>query len=144
MEKIIKRFQSFYKIINNCFVWQGYKDKDGYGTFYFKKKNRKAHRVSYYIKFGNIPKDMVIDHICKNPSCVNPKHLRLVTKRQNTMENSNSVGVKNARKTHCKEGHLFDKKYGTKKQQRYCSICENEKSKRLAKKWRKEANSVLC
>jgi len=26
---------------------------------------------------------MVIDHICHNPSCVNPEHLRQITHRQN-------------------------------------------------------------
>lgn len=140
MDKDIKRFESFYKIINNCFVWQGYKDKDGYGTFYFKKKNRRAHRVSYYIKFGDISKDMVIDHICKNRSCVNPEHLRLVTKEQNTMENSKSIGAVNKAKKFCKNGHVFDRFYG----QRYCSTCQAEKTKRLRAKWKSEAGSVLC
>lgn len=144
MEKDIKRFKSFYKIINNCFVWQNFLDKDGYGIFYFKKKNRKAHRFAYYIKDGDIPAGMVIDHICKNRACVNYKHLRLVTKIQNVMENSNSLGAINKRKTTCKMGHPFDKIYGKKKPQRYCSICENEKAKRLQKKWLKEANSILC
>jgi len=139
MEK--QRFESFYKIIDGCFKWIGYLDKDGYGTFYFRKKNRKAHRVSYFLEHGDIPKDLVVDHICRNRDCVNPKHLRLVTKTENTMSNSLSVGAINRAKTHCKYGHPLDKRYG---KQRYCSICSNEKSKRLRKKWLEEANSVLC
>lgn len=141
MEQDIKRFQTFYKIINNCFVWQGYLDKDGYGSFYFKQKLRRAHRVSYYLNFGDIPKDMVIDHICKNRACVNIEHLRCISRKQNTLENSRSVGSINKMKEFCKNGHKFDKKYG---KQRYCSICSNEKSKRLHKKWREQSNSFVC
>lgn len=141
MVKEQKRFESFYKIIGECFEWQGYLDKDGYGTFFFRKKNRKAHRVSYFLKCGDIPKEMVIDHICKNRRCVNPEHLRLVTKRENTLNNSLSLGAINKVKTHCKLGHPLDKKYG---KQRYCSICENEKAKRQYRKWKEVANSVLC
>lgn len=144
MEQYIKRFKSSYKIINNCFVWQKFLDKDGYGIFYFKKKNRKAHRFAYYIINGDIPKGMVIDHICKNRACVNSKHLRLFTASENTMQNSNSVGAINKKKTHCKFGHPLDKIYGIKKPQRYCSICEANKSKRLRKKWLIEANKILC
>lgn len=136
-----QRFESFYKINGTCFEWQGYLDKDGYGTFYFRKKNRKAHRVAYFLKYGDIPKGMVIDHRCKNRKCVNAEHFKLVTKLENTLHNSLSVGAINKAKTHCKFGHPFDKKYG---KQRYCSICQNEKAKRFHKKWKDEANSVLC
>lgn len=134
------RFKSFYKVINGCFLWKKYLDKDGYGAFYFMKKLRRAHRVAYYFANGDIPEGMVVDHICKNRNCVNIEHLRLITKRQNTLENSRSVGAINKMKQFCKNGHIFDKKYG---KQRYCSICSNEKSKRLHKKWR-ETDSVLC
>jgi len=144
MEEDKKRFESFYKVVGECFVWQKYLDQDGYGKFFFKRKNRRAHRVSYYLNYGDIPKGMVIDHICKNRKCVNPKHLHLVTKKQNTLENSNSVGAINKRKTVCKFGHPLDKIYGRIKKQRYCSICENEKAKRQYRKWKKIANSVMC
>ena len=138
------RFNSSYKVVNDCFVWQKYLDKDGYGTFYFKKKSRKAHRFSYYITHGDIPTGMMIDHICRNRACVNPEHLRLVTPQQNTLENSKSIGAINKAKTHCKLGHPLNKINGVKKPQRYCSICENEKSKRLSRKWLDDANKIMC
>lgn len=140
----IERFTSKFEVIEDCHVWQANKDKDGYGIFYFRRKGRKAHRVSYYMSNGNIPQGMVIDHLCRNRSCVNTKHLRCVTVQQNILENSNSVAAINKAKVHCKNGHIFDKIYGTKKKQRYCSICENIKSKRLQKKWLIEANKVGC
>jgi len=32
---------------------------------------------------GRIPENIQIDHICHNPSCVNPDHLRLATHSEN-------------------------------------------------------------
>lgn len=137
----IDRFNSKWTKDYECKLWNKNLDKDGYGIFYFRKKNRKAHRVSYFIKFGSIEDGLVVDHICKKRNCVEVSHLRLVTKSENTLNNSLSVGAINRQKVFCKFGHKFDRKYG---KQRYCSICENAKSKRLRKKWLGEANNVKC
>jgi hypothetical protein len=138
-ESEIKRFNNRWVKSGDCYLWQGYLDKDGYGTFFFRKLNRRAHRVSYYMFVGDIPDGMVIDHICAKRNCVNPAHLRVLTPRENSLD-SRGIGAQNARKTHCKYGHPFDRKYG---KQRYCSICSNEKSKRLQAKWRSE-NTIKC
>jgi hypothetical protein len=135
------RFNNFTTKNGDCILWTGYLDKDGYGQFYFKQKNRRAHRVAYYFIHGDIQKGMVIDHTCKNRNCVNPEHLRVVSNYENTITNSLSVGAINKAKVTCKNGHLFDRKYG---KQRYCSICQSEKTKRLRKKWLFEANRIGC
>lgn len=141
-QKVLDRFNSFYKVSENgCKIWTNYLDKDGYGSFYFFKKLRRAHRFSYFITHGEIPKGMVIDHVCKNRNCVEVTHLRLVTSKQNSLENSKSVGAINSQKTNCKFGHPLDRKYG---KQRYCSTCQAEKTKRLRKKWLVEANKIGC
>jgi hypothetical protein len=137
----LDRFNSKWTEAGDCHLWTGPLDKDGYGTFYFKKKNRRAHRVAYYLLNGAIPDGMVIDHICKNRHCVAPSHLRCVTVRENILTNSRSVSAQNAMKTHCKRGHLFDRVYS---KQRYCSVCEKLKSERLRKKWKAAADSVRC
>jgi hypothetical protein len=146
MEQIIenakKRFNAYWiQDTNGCHLWQGHKDKDGYGIFYFYKASRRAHRVSYYFFIGEIPNGMFIDHICKNRSCVNVSHLRIVSPRENSLFNSNSVGAINSQKTHCKYGHILDKKYG---KQRYCSVCSAEKSKRLYLKWKEQSKIIKC
>lgn len=135
------RFNSFWEQVGECKLWNGHLDKDGYGSFYFRKKNRRAHRVAYYLQNGGIPDDLVIDHICRNRNCVESTHLKTVTKLENTMENSKSVGAINKAKTTCKFGHPYNRFYG---KQRYCSICESEKTKRLRKKWLAEANLIKC
>lgn len=144
MEKFTKaekeRFNSKWKKVGQCYLWQGPLDKDGYGSFFFRRRNRRAHRVAYYYNIGDIPQGFWVDHLCGNRNCVRSDHLRLVTPKQNALENSRSVAAINARKTHCKNGHEFDRKYGN---QRYCSICHAAKSKRLRKKW-KDEDQVKC
>jgi hypothetical protein len=88
MEKDIKRFGGFCKVVGQCLEWTGQKDKNGYGVFYYKQKQRKAHRVSYYFKFGDIPKGMVIDHLDGNPLNNQKKNLRICTHSEN-MRNRN-------------------------------------------------------
>lgn len=59
-----------------------------YGAFWFDGKTRYAHRVAWHFNGGQQPTHLVIDHICMYGRCVNPDHLRVVTKRVNMLENS--------------------------------------------------------
>lgn len=67
-----------------------------------------AHRVSYELYRGPIPKDLVIDHMCRNRACVNPDHLRLLTRGQNVMCGE-GIAARKARATHCPNGHEYTK-----------------------------------
>lgn len=120
---------------NGCWLWQGPLDKDGYGTFYLRRKNRKAHRVGWFLLHGPIPEGLVVNHKCNHRHCVNPQHLNLLTVRENALEDSRGLGAVNARKTHCPRGHAYDRKWGN---QRSCSTCETDKKRRLRAKWRTE------
>ena len=95
-EPIEKRFFKKKKKTKECWDWIACKDSDGYGAFWKNEKKRAvpAHRMSLELADINIPKGLVVDHICKNRGCVNPKHLRLVTPRVNALENTNSICVK--------------------------------------------------
>ena len=135
------RFRTKYEVQRNgCWLWTGPLDKDGYGTFYLRRKGRRAHRVAWFSLHGEIPAGMWIDHSCGRRHCVNPSHLRLVTPRQSSLENSRSNGAVNARKTHCPKGHPYDRQYTSQRYgtQRYCSICEREKKRQLRARWRAE------
>lgn len=134
------RFASKHRLVGDCYVWQGPLDRDGYGTFHFRRKGRRAHRVAWFMTRGPIPEGMVINHICKNRACVNVQHLQMVTARENSLQDSVSPAAVNARKTHCKNGHPLDRKYG---KQRYCSVCEREKSRRLRARWAAE-DATAC
>ena len=42
-----------------------------------------AHRHYYEQRFGPIPGDRQVDHLCRVRTCVNPAHLELVTPVEN-------------------------------------------------------------
>lgn len=69
----------------DCWLWTGNKTKKGYGHFRATEKLTYAHRFAYETYVGPIPKNMTIDHICNNPSCVRPDHLRVVSNRNNNL-----------------------------------------------------------
>lgn len=79
-----------YKNINDCWIWQGRKDKDGYGIMW-NKKATKAHRYSYEIHFGQIPNNLIICHKCDNPGCVNPKHIYAGTHSDNAKDKIDKI-----------------------------------------------------
>jgi hypothetical protein len=42
-----------------------------------------AHVAAYAVFVGPIDRSLVIDHICENPPCIEPTHLRQVTVAEN-------------------------------------------------------------
>lgn len=66
-----------------CHIWQGAKCPHGYGRVNIENRTRQAHRVAYERGVGPIPEGLVIDHLCRVPSCVNPDHLEAVTHWEN-------------------------------------------------------------
>ena len=83
------RFLSKVKKTSTCWIWTGFikKGKMPYGRFSLEhRKPVIAHRYSYEIYNGDIPKGMCVCHSCDNPSCVNPKHLWLGTTKQNIQD----------------------------------------------------------
>lgn len=68
---------------NDCWEHSS-KSKDGYAGC--------AHRTSYSLTYGQIPKTnhegrkIVVRHLCDNKRCVNPKHLALGTHSYNQLD----------------------------------------------------------
>ena len=130
-----ERFFKKVKKTAYCWEWLGCKNGTGYGWFGMNKEIMGAHRASYELFVGKIPKGMTIDHKCRNRSCVNPKHLRVMSFKENNAI-GNSPSAINARKTHCKRGHEFTKEntYINQKGERHCRTCFNMLMRNYRKK----------
>lgn len=91
-------------VTEGCWEWIGCIDTSGYGRLSWQKRLQLAHRVMYELRKGPIPAGLTLDHLCRNPSCVNPEHLEPVTHRENVLRGAGAT-AKHARQTHCVRGH---------------------------------------
>lgn len=73
-----------------CHIWSGALNSAGYGSIgtgargHSKAIVRAAHRIGWLLEHGTCPEGLVLDHLCRNPTCVNPRHLEPVTVGENT------------------------------------------------------------
>ena len=74
---------------NDCVLWEGSTTKDGYPLVYYRCRLQTAHRVSYQLHIGPIPKKHWVVRTCRNLLCLNPKHLEL-QKAGNPIRSSSS------------------------------------------------------
>ncbi len=89
-----------------CWIWIGRLSPEGYDKFSFINHEYLAHRFVYEYLVGQIPKELQIDHLCRNKACVNPHHLEPVTSKINI---NRGKGNPNKYKIKCKNGHPFNK-----------------------------------
>lgn len=60
---------------DDCWIWTGGVNENGYGRIISNNKRLYVHRVAWTTVHGPIPKGMKICHTCDNPPCCNPNHL---------------------------------------------------------------------
>ena len=95
--------QRFWRQVDKkqCWNWIGYCNADGYGRFKINNKMIYTHRFSWEIHFGKIPDGMCVLHRCDIPSCVNPNHLFLGVRK----DNSDDMVTKNRQAKGESQGH---------------------------------------
>ena len=117
--------------LSGCWYWTGGHDRTGYGICRQNGKNAYAHRVAYEILIGPIPEGLEIDHLCRQPSCVNPKHMEPVTRRENILRGT-GFPAQNAKRTHCPKGHSYsgNNLFIDSQNRRYCRACRADRTRR--------------
>lgn len=126
---------------SGCIEWTGGLAKDGYGILYATRRpNRRkvgAHRAAWLVHRGDIPSGLLLDHLCRNPLCVNVEHMEIVTFRVNALRGI--LGAKRGHGHHGRQlhscgkhqrenGYIYTNKVGD--QRWVCRICRNEATAR--------------
>lgn len=124
---------------SGCWIWMGTAGPGGYGLFAMPRpgggwRNQLAHRVAYQLFVGEVPDRHDVHHRCDVRSCVNPAHLRALSRADHMRQDGrwgrlatlqNGEGV-------CRNGHDVGAA-GTVKRgggKRVCRICNSENGKR--------------
>lgn len=137
------RFWPKVQKTETCWLWTGAKTQLGYGTIWIgggSAGKGMAHRISWELVKGPIPRGMHIDHLCRNTSCVNPDHLEPVTVAENTRRGyAPAIGAAFQRaKSSCPHGHPYDdaNTHVNKRGGRMCLTCirVRQRAQRAAKK----------
>jgi hypothetical protein len=105
---------------SGCLRWTGARIWSNYGAISVRKwgGQKRVHRVSYELFIGPIPGGYDIEHVCHTRSdcnmrdqcphrlCIEPTHLEAITHHENLLRGRGVPG-RNAKKTHCIDGHAL-------------------------------------
>ena len=73
--------------LDDCWLWTGATNQDGYGIFRIRRSLVRAHRVAWQIAHGRAPKTgLDVLHHCDTPACVRPSHLWVGTRAENNRD----------------------------------------------------------
>jgi len=85
--------------MSKCWLWTAAADEDGYGRIKIDGMTRLSHRVSYSIFCSEITDQDCVLHKCDNPSCVNPDHLWVGDRKDNSID------------MHSKDRHVYGERH---------------------------------
>jgi len=132
--ELIKAFEKVSRVIfirglDECWEWPQKTNRNGYGIVRVGRKTFMVHKLMYPMGW-EMEEGEVLDHKCRNRLCCNPRHLELVSVRENTLRGEGPT-AQNARKTECPRGHKYDAQ-NTKIRpcgRRQCLACSRKGSK---------------
>lgn len=94
-ERVCQRAATNYTVDEDgCWISNYFKMRGGYAQLQFrpeddtKEKIVLAHRAAYTHHNGPIPDGMTVHHKCYKRACVNPDHLDLMTRNENSRRNN--------------------------------------------------------
>ena len=121
---------------DECWIWPGSRTSDGYGTInpMGQADTNLVHRLVFEMFHGPIPQGKTLDHVwdrgCTSKACFNPRHLEVVSLRENILR-GDGMAARRAKQTHCVNGHELkgENLYISPKGGRQCRHCAREASR---------------
>lgn len=140
------RFTTKFVESSGCWEWTSSKHPRGYGTFWLEGKVQYAHRVSYMLFKGTIPRGLEVCHSCDNPGCVNPDHLFVGTHLENMQDMTRkgrrqvafgeNHGTAKLRSTEVKAIRKLYRTFSTRELAKKFKVAQSTISNVLCKGWR--------
>jgi hypothetical protein len=83
MRRVKQRVSYSINPVTGCWEFSGTQMQNGYGQAWDGQSVTSAHRTYYALSGKLIPSGYVVDHLCRNPICINPAHMEAVTPGEN-------------------------------------------------------------
>ena len=118
---------------HGCWLFLG-RTEQGYGRIGHHDGTGLVHRAVYIALIGDPGDDIALDHMCRNPACVNPWHLDPVPNGVNVARGAGPQRKKAL--THCPHGHTYttENTIIRKNGARECRVCHNAQSQVCARR----------
>lgn len=132
-----KPLDSRVEIRDECWIWIGATNSEGYGQVRFQDTIHYVHMLA-----AGTPRQKGIEtlHSCDTPACFNPAHLTVGTTSQNQLDSSAKGRKRNQNmgKTHCPQGHEYNTEntYTDKRSRRSCRECQRTSSRQSQRRRR--------
>lgn len=115
-----------------CHLWTGAPRNGKYGQFVDDdQRNRPAHVWAWEQERGPVPPGRVLDHYaCDRMLCVNVRHLRPVTPRENVLRSETNLAAVNRAKEECPAGHRYEGenlRVDPRSGRRICRVCARDR-----------------
>ena len=68
-----------------CWLWTAALGADGYGVFSVGGELFRSHRYVFTLQKIDIPKGHIVDHLCGQRGCCNPRHLEFISQKLNVI-----------------------------------------------------------
>jgi hypothetical protein len=133
VEKHETRMRKFMEKVSTdeatgCMNWTGSMLHNGYGQVGWRGRLWTAHRAFWVFSGNADPGAMDLDHVCRNRCCINPAHLRVVTRSENLRAGFLARGCKNGHPFRSDDFSTVRRSDGT--QELRCKVCHRERNKR--------------